>query len=704
MNLKKIITYVSAFVMVVSSVGISSISNSDNFMSVSAADDTTENDKFLKTVDGIQYTLDDYNRVVIQGYEGESPNLVIPAVIDGKEVFSVDTRAFENNTIIETVVFEDGIKLIGNGSFYNCTNLTSVRLPESIKKIDNSTFLNCLKLKDVNIPSTVTTIKTLAFYNCPYLTQVVVPATVKTIYLRVFGYCGVIDSEGNANSSVHTPIENFRVVGEPGSEAENYANDNGFEFWDINNGIPTPPEPIIPEPPVTTTEETTTTNPEETTVTTTEETTPTEITSEPDELGQKFVYYIDPELGGAVITGYEPADACRLIVPSKIDGYFVVGIADAGITNIRLDTVLLPDTMKWIGPNNFKNVCTKVYVPNFVTDIDTNAFEHGKGGKIFAKEGSAGHEFVNVTCESDNGTIIREEGDWEYCYEVNIFSGEIEGSSIVRYVGTDPNVEVPSELGGYPIRKLLNFAFLNNQIVERVVLPDTLFDIQPHAFDNARNLKEIIFPKNYANSEGYINEHAFANCEKLEGLILPTNEDNGKTYNIDAFAFSGCDNLTEIKIPGKCAVMKNTFTGWKGVVRVDLSEHKSVASNCGLNKNADGSLINDDPSVITVVGVPGTYVETFAENNGFTFEAVEYDNPNTYMKGDANVDGDIDIRDVTVLAQHIVDVRPIENPVGMDNSDILVDGLINIKDLTALKKYLIKVIDSLEDISNSDVQ
>ncbi len=63
--------------------------------------------------------------------------------------------------------------------------------------------------------------------------------------------------------------------------------------------------------------------------------------------------------------------------------------------------------------------------------------------------------------------------------------------------------------------------------------------------------------------------------------------------------------------------------------------------------------------------------------------------------GDITGDGDIDVRDVTLLNQYIVKLTDLDAQQ-IANADIIKDGKIDLKDLGQLKKYLIKVIDSLE--------
>ncbi len=62
------------------------------------------------------------------------------------------------------------------------------------------------------------------------------------------------------------------------------------------------------------------------------------------------------------------------------------------------------------------------------------------------------------------------------------------------------------------------------------------------------------------------------------------------------------------------------------------------------------------------------------------------------LLGDVTCDGDIDVRDVTLLNQYIVKMADLsENALA--NADVIADGTVDLKDLGQLKKYLIKVID-----------
>lgn len=67
--------------------------------------------------------------------------------------------------------------------------------------------------------------------------------------------------------------------------------------------------------------------------------------------------------------------------------------------------------------------------------------------------------------------------------------------------------------------------------------------------------------------------------------------------------------------------------------------------------------------------------------------------------GDANCDNEVDVRDVTAVAQHIVKLNPLSEQ-GIKNCDIFCAGTVDVKSLSQIKKYLIKSIDKLEKIDS----
>ena len=109
-------------------------------------------------------------------------------------------------------------------SFETSTNLTSVTIPGSVEVIGFAAFGDCTNLKSVIISNGVKTIGDSAFDGCTSLTSVTIPSSVTEIGGSAFGY--YYDN----NSVQRKKVNGFTIYGKKGTEAERYANDNGFIF------------------------------------------------------------------------------------------------------------------------------------------------------------------------------------------------------------------------------------------------------------------------------------------------------------------------------------------------------------------------------------------------------------------------------------------------------------------------------------------
>ena len=127
-----------------------------------------------------------------QGKADEKFN--IPAGTD-----NICDYAFLGNQNLKNVILPDSVKSIGNGAFSGCSALTSVTIGENVKSIGVYAFFNCLSLKSVKLSDTTTEIGDSAF-GCYY------------------------------EDGTYKTVDGFTIYGNKGSEAERYANENGFTF------------------------------------------------------------------------------------------------------------------------------------------------------------------------------------------------------------------------------------------------------------------------------------------------------------------------------------------------------------------------------------------------------------------------------------------------------------------------------------------
>ena len=114
------------------------------------------------------------------------------------------------------------------------------------------------------------------------------------------------------------------------------------------------------------------------------------------------------------------------------------------------------------------------------------------------------------------------------------------GATITRYAGSDPNVVVPSTIGGYKVLAIGDRAFKERTEITSVQLPDTLERIGAYAFSDCSHLKKIVIP----DSVTVLGESAFANCEVLASVTLSKN-----ITRIEKSTFAYCKKLNRIKLP-----------------------------------------------------------------------------------------------------------------------------------------------------------
>ena len=120
-------------------------------------------------------------------------------------------------------------------AFAGCA-FTTVLLPEaeSFPYVFYGMFQGNNKIKEITFPANIKVIESISFRNCKNLEKIIVPKTVKTIYPDAFDGCGML----------------YTIVGEKGSSAYRYANKYGYEFVDINTGevLIEGTKEIIPDP------------------------------------------------------------------------------------------------------------------------------------------------------------------------------------------------------------------------------------------------------------------------------------------------------------------------------------------------------------------------------------------------------------------------------------------------------------------------
>jgi len=100
-------------------------------------------------------------------------------------VTSIGENAFTQCTELTEAKLPNGLKTIEDGTFWGCSKLQSITIPESVTSIGSNAFRGCSEFSSIVIPDSVTVIGTQAFYNCTNLTEVTIPGdfSITTKYI-----------------------------------------------------------------------------------------------------------------------------------------------------------------------------------------------------------------------------------------------------------------------------------------------------------------------------------------------------------------------------------------------------------------------------------------------------------------------------------------------------------------------------------------
>ena len=203
---------------------------------------------------------------------------------------------------------------------------------------------------------------------------------------------------------------------------------------------------------------------------------------------------------------------------------------------------------------------------------------------------------------ADDTVYTSSDGLYKYMVLADGTASICSGTNAPAYLGSDLDyVSIPRDVDGYKVSTVGQRAF-SGLAVKCVFIPTTVTLIDNYAFLNCSSLSDIHF------SEGLkkINYGAFMNCTMLTVIKLP------KTLTtMGTNAFKGCTGMVYFNIPDSMTAIGNSvFAGC-----TQLSYLHIPASVTSINQTA----ITDCTNLSRIYGVAGSYAQTFASDNSFTF-------------------------------------------------------------------------------------
>ena len=135
--------------------------------------------------------VDRKNTAKILAYTGDEEVVVIPAMIAGHPITSIEKGCFKGNEYVREIYIHDSIGAINGDAFKDCVNLEKVHISNAVSKFTATAFAGCTSLAEVNIPDSMTDVTRGLFKDAP-LTTVYIGKGVKNLSPDAF-YKGEAD-------------------------------------------------------------------------------------------------------------------------------------------------------------------------------------------------------------------------------------------------------------------------------------------------------------------------------------------------------------------------------------------------------------------------------------------------------------------------------------------------------------------------------
>ena len=600
-NLKRALSFTAALAMTAMSIPLVS-AEEDNSLSfidpaiVNEADITTVVNTFpddnvwdelpeasytVATLDDIDYKLSG-NNMTITKFKSSYANVEIPSSISGYTVTAIGDSAFKSNTRLRNIKLPSTVTSIGKSAFSGCTALTTADLSEGLNVIGDNAFYGCSSLRNIQLPHTLNDLGRYAFQNCIVLTSITIPGSAKIVSYYAFAGCTslswVILENGveSIGQYAFQGCDNMTSITVPQSVKK---------IWDYAfKGCKNLRSVDIPS----------------------------NIT----------------EIGDSAFNGCSALEAVNIS-----EGLSSIGSsAFNGCTALK--AIKLPNSLETLSPYAFANCksLTGITIPGNVQTISRYAFNNCVSlSTLVIEDGVAeiGYESFDG-CTSLKSVSMPESVHtmYEYAFRnctnlVSIkFSSNLAVIPTYAFYNCDSltSVNIPSTITTIGqdafascdklkyvtisdgVLKINSYAFAYCKSLESINIPGSISYVGGSAFYDCTALKSVTL--NYGVKEIYAN--AFSDCTNLVSVILPEG-----LNTIGNSAFNSCSSLTKITIPdGVSLIESSAFSNCKSLTTVVIPESvTSIGSGAFYHHSSN----------LRIYGYPGSYAQTYANNNNIIF-------------------------------------------------------------------------------------
>lgn len=170
--------------------------------------------------------------------------------------------------------------------------------------------------------------------------------------------------------------------------------------------------------------------------------------------------------------------------------------------------------------------CTAEYT----RDIPNSMVAHGYTG-----------DYCDVCHGIKPGADLTEGLEYAPIYKGGMTFGEVVAYKVESYgSANDTVVKVPKYHEGLPVTVVYYNAFSGAENITKIVLPDSIVEINDYAFKNCTALTEVEMQEGVQK----IGREIFGGCARLEKAVIPDS-----VVKIDQYIFKGCSSLVSITLP-----------------------------------------------------------------------------------------------------------------------------------------------------------
>ena len=265
---------------------------------------------------------------------------------------------------------------------------------------------------------------------------------------------------------------------------------------------------------------------------------------------------------------------------------------------------------------------------------------------------------------TDEGKTVFTIDDWTYT--------AIDGGShyeIVEYVGTNVNLIIPRIVNDAMVVSLGNYSFTEDKNVKSVETSSPLWSVGDYAFLKCEALETFIC--NFALKE--IGVGAFSDTPLLKSINL---EDSVIT-EVKPLTFLN-SGIEEVSLPDTCTkINQKAFAQCEQLSKIIIP--KSVTE---IHEDAFKGSDN-----VVVYCYTDSYAHQYAVSKNIPFVLLDAPREVTFILGDADGDGVVNILDATKVQRVLADLDPDEDGMIALRGDANGDSL-TILDATAIQRWL----------------